>query len=148
MLPILEMTLQRHIQRRLQREGWKVAPAVTIRAKQGGAFRCHIDLHAERPRRGLMIEVKPNWPPYQAIGQLVYYYYAVKRERKLSLPKDLALATWKRSEEWDRPLAEACFDARVRLWLFARGNYRAYTMKHVGSNWEYRLLAELAPPRL
>jgi hypothetical protein len=91
-LPILEITLQRHIQRRLQREGWKVAPAVTIRAKHGGAFRCRIDLHADRPRRGLMIEVKPNWPPYQAIGQSVYYYYAVKRERKLSLPKDLALA--------------------------------------------------------
>lgn len=102
----------------------------------------------ERPRRGLMIEVKPNWPPYQAIGQSVYYYYyAVKRERKLSLPKDLALVTWKRSEEWDRPLAEACSEARIRLWLFAPGNYRAYTMRHVGSNWEYRPLAELAPPR-
>jgi len=136
--------MQKVVQRRLERQGWDVDPAVTIRAPRE-AFRCHVDLIARRSRRLLMIEIKPNWPPYSGIGQLIYYYHALKREGK-SLPKDLVLVTWRRTEVWDAPLMDACNDADVRLWLFT-GNYRAFTMKGVGRGWQYVPLDELAPPR-
>ena len=135
-----ELEFQNLIKRRLLREGWEVRSNVRIKTPEGGSL--YIDLKAVKPRRELVIEVKPKWPPYNALGQLLYYRWAVYLEREHAWPRDLAIATWRTSADFDLPLWIACSQPHVRLWLFD-GNFQAFTMKHVGGGWQYVRLAEL-----
>jgi hypothetical protein len=139
-----ELDFQNRVKRRLEREGWEVRSNVRIRTAQGGSL--YIDLVAVKPRRELVIEVKPNWPPYSALGQLLYYRSAVYLEKEYRVPRDLAIATWRSTPDFDTPLWMACWATKVRLILFD-SSFRAFTVKHVGSSWRYVRLTELAAPK-
>jgi hypothetical protein len=141
---VRELEFQNRIRRRLEREGWEVRSNVRIKAPPGGSL--YIDLLASKPRRQVMIEVKPKWPPYYGLGQVLYYRYAVYVEQEYPTPKDLAIATWRRTPAWDLPLWIACSQAGVRLILFDNA-FHAFTMKRVGGSWTYVRLSELAAPR-